>query len=60
MSAMSVTVYLMMSMSFSFSFNILNIHGIDYRGIINGTSKIEAMVLLKNANLYKKVEYYKT
>ena len=58
MSAMSVTMYLMMSMSFSF--NILNIHGIDYRGIINGTSKIEAMVLLKNANLYKKVEYYKT
>ena len=47
-------------MSFSFSFNILNIHGIDYRGIINGTSKIEAMVLLQNANLYKKVEYYKT
>ena len=44
MSAMSVTMYLMMSMSFSFSFNILNIHGIDYRGIINGTSKIEAII----------------
>ena len=33
---------------------ILNIHGVDYRCIIHGISKIEAMGLLRNANLNEK------
>ena len=35
---------------------ILNTHGVDYRCIINGISKSDAVNILKNANLTKKEE----
>ena len=37
---------------------ILNIHGADYRYIISGISKNEAVNLLQKADLNKKVENY--
>ena len=37
----------------------LNIHGLDYRFVINKISKCEAINLLENACLREKVEHYK-
>ena len=34
---------------------LLNIHGLDYRCIINKISKIEAISILKNADLTEKI-----
>ena len=39
---------------------IPNIHGADYRCIISGISKCEAMDLMQNIDLTKKEEQYKT
>ena len=39
---------------------ILNIKSPDYCRIINGISKNEAINLMQNAGLTKKVEHYKT
>ena len=44
---------LMMSMNLK-DIAVLNIHGVDYCCIINGTSKSKAIGLLKNANLNEK------
>ena len=46
-------VILMMSINLN-DIAILNISGADYRCIINGISKRDALNLLKNANLTKK------
>ena len=35
--------------------SLLNIHGLDYRCIINEISKIEATSILKNADLTEKI-----
>ena len=43
----------MMSLNFS-NIPILNIHGADYRCIISGISKSEAVNLLQNINLTEK------
>ena len=50
---------LMMSMNLS-DVAILNIHGADYRCIISGISKSEAVILLRNIDLTEKVEHYET
>ena len=49
---LSVTVF-MMSLDVS-SIAILNIHGIDYRCIIVGITKSEAIKLLRNADICEK------
>ena len=49
---------LMMSMNLN-DIAISNIHGVNYRCIINGISKSEAVNLLQNTNLSKKVDPYK-
>ena len=49
----------MMSMNLS-NISILNIHGVNYRCIIKRISNSEAMGLLNNPNLNKKVEHCKT
>ena len=49
----------MMSMNLS-DVAILNIHGADYRCIISGISKSEAVILLRNIDLTEKVEHYET
>ena len=38
---------------------ILNIKSTDYRCIINGISKCEAINLMQNADLTKKLEHFK-
>ena len=38
---------------------LADFHGADYRCIIYGISKSEAINLLKNADLCKKVDHYK-
>ena len=48
----------MMSMNLN-DIAISNIHGVNYRCIINGISKSEAVNLLQNTNLSKKVDPYK-
>ena len=51
---------LMMSMNLS-DMAILNIHGADYRCIISGISKCEAINLIQNIDLTeKKAKHYKT
>ena len=40
--------------------DILNISGADYHCIISGISKSEAINLMQNIDLTKKVKYYKT
>ena len=37
---------------------VLIIHGVDYGCIVDGISKTEAINLLKNADLSKKVDHY--
>ena len=37
---------------------VLIIHGVDYSCIVDGISKTEAINLLKNADLSKKVDHY--
>ena len=49
---------LMMSMNLS-DIAILNIKGSDYRCIISGITKNEAVNLMQNTNLTKKAEHYK-
>ena len=41
------------------NFAILNIKGADYRCIISGISKSEAIIFTQNINLTKKAEHYK-
>ena len=48
----------MMSMNLN-DIAISNIYGVNYRCIINGISKSEAVNLLQNTNLSKKVDPYK-
>ena len=48
----------MMSMNLK-NVPILIVHGVDYSCIVNGISKIEAIDLLKNADLSKHVDFYK-
>ena len=48
----------MMSVNFN-DVAVLNIEGIAYHYIINGISKSEAINLLKDTNLTKKVGHYK-
>ena len=50
---------LMMPMNLS-DIAILNIKSADYRCIISGISKNEAINLMQNIDLTKKVEHYKT
>ena len=50
---------LMMFMSLS-NIVILNIKDFDYHCIISGISKNEAINIMQNADLTKKVEHYKT
>ena len=50
---------LMMSMNLH-NIAILNIKGADYRCIISGISKPEAINLMQNADLTKKAEHYNT
>ena len=49
---------LMMSMNLR-DIDILNINGADYHCIISGISKSEAINLMQNIDLTKKVKYYK-
>ena len=49
---------LMMSVNFN-DIAVLNIEGIASHYIINGISKSEAIILLKDTNLTKKVGHYK-
>ena len=39
---------------------VLKFHGVDYRYIIDGISKSEAINLMQTFDLSKKVEHYKT
>ena len=64
-SVIFVTIGFFLDKGFKFQTNvcktaILNIHGANYRCIISGISKCEAMNLMQNIDFTKKEEHYKT